>query len=158
MAFHVGDKVIHCTFGLGEITQIEEKSINGHQTSCYVVRVPDMTVWVPTDEAGQNSLRLPTPPEEFMKTLPILTSPNENLLEDRVERKNQLVDQLKDGQLSSICRVVRDLRHYQRNSKLNDQEKSILERAVKSLITEWTFSMGTPQHQAYQAMESMLQS
>jgi RNA polymerase-interacting CarD/CdnL/TRCF family regulator len=158
MGFHIGDKVIHCTFGLGEITDIEKKTINGHLTNCYVVRFTDMAVWVPTEDPEQNSLRVPTPPEEFMKTLPILTSPNENLLEDRVLRKNQLMEQLKDGQLSSICRVVRDLTHYQRNSKLNDQEKSILERAVNSLLTEWTLSLGTTQHQAYQAMESMLQS
>src|SRR4030042_1686316 len=158
MGFHIDDKVIHCTFGLGEIKEIEEKTINGHLTNCYVVHFTDMTVWVPTDDSEQNSLRVPTPPEEFMKTLPILTSPKENLLEDRVLRKNQLMDQLKDGQLSSICRVVRALTNYQRNSKLNDQEKSILERAVRSLLTEWTLSLGTTQNQAYQAMETMLQS
>ncbi|HEX9092194.1 MAG TPA: CarD family transcriptional regulator [Anaerolineales bacterium] len=158
MAFRIGDKVIHCTFGLGEITQIEEKVINGHPANCYVVQMNDMTIWVPMDDPEQNSLRTPTLPDEFVKTLPILGSPNEDLLEDRVLRKKQLVDQLKDGQLASICRVVRDLRHYQRNSKLNDQEKSILDRAVKSLLTEWTFSLGTPQNQAYLAMENMLQS
>jgi RNA polymerase-interacting CarD/CdnL/TRCF family regulator len=87
MAFEIGEKVIHCSFGLGEITQIEEKSINGHLTNCYVVLTTDMTIWVPTDEEGQNSLRAPTQPEEFMKTLPILTSPNEELMEDRVLRK-----------------------------------------------------------------------
>ena len=158
MAFRIGDKVIHCTFGLGEISQIEEKVINGHPLNCYVVQMNDMTIWVPIDDPEQNSLRTPTPPEEFVKTLPILGSPNEDLLEDRVLRKKQLTDQLKDGQLASICRVVRDLKHYQRSSKLNDQEKSILERAVKSLLTEWTFSLGTPQNQAYLTMENMLQS
>jgi len=158
MAFRIGDKVIHCTFGLGEITQIEEKVINGHPVNCYVVQMNDMTIWVPMDDPEQNSLRAPTLPEEFVKTLPILGSPNEDLLEDRVLRKKQLVDQLKDGQLASICRVVRDLKHYQRSSKLNDQEKSILERAIKSLLTEWTFSLGTPQNQAYLTMENMLQS
>lgn len=158
MSFNIGNKVIHCTFGLGEITQIEEKPINGHLTNCYVVHITDMTVWVPVDGPEQNSLRLPTPTEEFLKTLPILSSPNENLVEDRILRKAQLMDQLKDGQLASICRVVRDLSHYQRSSKLNDQEKSILERAVKSLLTEWTFSVGTPFSQAHQTMETMLQS
>ncbi|MFZ0533145.1 MAG: CarD family transcriptional regulator [Anaerolineales bacterium] len=158
MGFQIGDKVIHCSFGLGDITAIEEKTINGHSTNCYVVSITDMTVWIPIDDLQQNSLRAPTPPEEFIKTLPILTSPTENLLEDRVLRKNQLTEQLKDGQLASICRVVRDLTHYQRNSKLNDQEKSILERAVRSLLTEWTLSLGTPFNQAHQAMESMLQS
>jgi RNA polymerase-interacting CarD/CdnL/TRCF family regulator len=158
MGFCIGDKVFHCTFGLGEITQIEEKVINGHLSRCYVIQLNDMTIWIPTDDTGQSSLRSPTPPDEFIKTLPILSSPNEILLEDRVLRKKQLTDQLKDGHLASICRVVRDLTYYGRNSKLNDQEKSILERAVKSLLTEWTFTLGTPQNQAHQAMESMLGS
>ncbi len=158
MSFQIGDKVIHCTFGLGQITQIEEKVINGNLERCYVVQLNDMTIWVPMDEPGQNSLRIPTPPDEFVKTLPILSSPSEKLLDDRLLRRKQLVDQLKDGQLASICRVVRDLSYYKRSSKLNDQEKSILDRAIKSLLTEWIISLGTTQHQAYQAMESMLGS
>jgi RNA polymerase-interacting CarD/CdnL/TRCF family regulator len=58
------------------------------------------------------------------------------------------MDQIKDGQLSSICRVVRDLSHFKRTSKLNDQERSILERTVKSLLTEWAYSLGIPLSQA----------
>ena len=156
MGFCIGDKVFHCNFGLGEVTQIEQKVINGHLTSCYVIQLNDMIIWVPMDGTEQSSLRSPTHPDEFIKPLPILSSPNEILLEDRVLRKKQLTDQLKDGHLESICRVVRDLTSYGRNSKLNDQEKSILERAVRSLLTEWTFTLGTSQIQAHQAMERML--
>jgi len=157
MAFQIGDKVIHCTFGLGEITQIEEKSINGHLTSCYVVDITNMTIWIPIDDQQQNSLRLPTSPEEFNKVLPILSSPNEKLEDDRVLRKEHLMEQMRDGQLSSICRVVRDLTHFQRISKLNDHERAILERAIKSLLAEWSLSLGTPVNQAHEAMVSMLQ-
>lgn len=158
MNFQIGSQVIHCTFGLGEIIQIEEKTINGKPENCYVVRMNDMTMWIPMDDQDQNSLRMPTPPEEFIRTLPILISQNEELLEDRELRKKQLTEQLKDGQLASICRVVRDLSHYQRNSRLNYQEKSILERAINSLLTEWVFSLGITQPQAHLAMESMLQA
>ncbi|OGN89289.1 MAG: hypothetical protein A2Y88_11865 [Chloroflexi bacterium RBG_13_48_10] len=157
MAFHIGEKVIHCTFGLGEITQIEEKIINGQPTNCYVVKINDMTIWIPIDDQGQNSLRLPTPPKEFLKVIPILSSPTEKLQDDRVLRKSQLMEQLRDGQLASICRIVRDLTHFQHNTKLNDQEKSILERAVNSLLAEWTLSLGTPLSQAHQSMQSMLE-
>ncbi len=156
MSFEIGDKVIHSTFGLGEIIQIEEKVINGDLTNCYVIQLNDMTIWVPIDDSGHSSLRAPTPPDEFINTLPILSSPNEVLLEDRILRKKQLTDQLKDGQLASICRVVRDLSHYQRSSKLNDQERTILDRAVKSLLTEWTLTLGTTQLQAHQKMDSLL--
>jgi RNA polymerase-interacting CarD/CdnL/TRCF family regulator len=67
------------------------------------------------------------------------------------------MEQMRDGQLSSICRVIRDLTNFQRNSKLNDQEKSILERATRSLLEEWTLSLGTPTNQAHLAMQTMLQ-
>ncbi|OGN92389.1 MAG: hypothetical protein A2Y88_09075 [Chloroflexi bacterium RBG_13_48_10] len=157
MAFHIGDKVIHCSFGLGEITQIENKVINGDSTQCYVVNISNMMIWIPTKDQEQNSLRLPTSPEEFNKVLPILSSPNEKLEDDRVLRKQHLMEQMRDGQLSSICRVVRDLTHFQRISKLNDNERAILERAIKSLLAEWSHSLGTPVNLAQQAMESMLQ-
>lgn len=157
MSFNVGDHVIHCTFGIGKIIRVEQKHIHGKLTQCYVVRIDEMTVYVPVDDPENNSLRLPTPPERFVKTIPILTSPTEGLEEDRLQRKKQLLDQLRDGQLASICKVVRDLTHYQRNSKLNDQEKSFLERAVNSLLTEWTLTMDVSLQQAQQAMENMLE-
>ena len=39
MGFHIGDKVIHCTHGLGEIVQIEQKVIRDRLTDCYVVQI-----------------------------------------------------------------------------------------------------------------------
>jgi RNA polymerase-interacting CarD/CdnL/TRCF family regulator len=156
MRFHIGDKVIHWTYGLGEIVQIEEKPINGHLKNCYVFQTTDMTIWIPIDELQQHSLRQPTSPEEFSRLYSILQSPGEQLQEDRQMRKDQLMKQLRDGQLASICKVVRDLTYYKRSGKLNDQERTILERAEKSLLTEWTYSLGLPLHQAHQAMTNLL--
>lgn len=156
MCFQIGDKVIHWSYGLGEIEDIEEKPINDQPTTCYVFRTPDLTIWVPVDDNSQQSLRRPTPPEEFEPLYAILTSPGEVLFEDRVERKNQLMTRLRDGQLASICRVVRDLWQYKRAAKLNDQERSILERAERSLLTEWTYSLGVPLNKAQQTMFSLL--
>ncbi len=156
MNFHVGDKVIHWTHGLGEIESVEEKVIDGNPTNCYVVRTTDLTIWIPINDLQQQSLRVPTPPQEFDKLYAILSGPNEALMEDRLLRKDQLMTQMKDGQLSSICRVIRDLTYFKRVSKLNDQEKSILERAMKSLLTEWTYSLGMPVNQAHESISNML--
>ena len=114
MGFKIGDKVIHWTYGLGEIVRIEEKPINDNLTNCYVFQTSDMTIWIPIDEVQQHSLRQPTKPDEFVRLYDILGSPGEKLDEDRVMRKNQLMMQLKDGQLASICKVVRDLTYYKR--------------------------------------------
>ena len=156
MGFKIGDNVIHWTYGLGEIVRIEEKPIHDHTTNCYVFQTSDMTIWIPIDALQQHSLRQPTEPDEFVRLYAILSSPGEALQEDRLLRKNELMTQLKDGQLASICRVVRDLTHAKRNGKLNYQEKYILERAETSLLTEWTYSLGLPMSQAHQAMTSML--
>lgn len=156
MGFDIGEKVIHCAYGLGEIVNIEEKNINGCLTKCYVVRTSDLTIWIPINDLQQHSLRLPALPEEFLKLSAILTNPSENLLEDRVLRKDKLMAQMNDGQLASICRVVRDLTHYKRSTRLSSQEKSILEKAMNSLLTEWTYSLGMSLNQAQQAMTNLL--
>jgi RNA polymerase-interacting CarD/CdnL/TRCF family regulator len=158
MDFKIGDKVIHWTHGLGEVVHIEEKSILNEPKKCYVVRTPELMIWIPIDDLHQCSLRLPTPPEEFVSLIAILTSPSEKLLDDRVLRKNQLMAQIKDGQLTSICRIVRDITHFGRSAKLNDQERSILERAMNSLLTEWTYSLGMTLSQAQMAVTSLLSS
>jgi len=157
MDYHVGDKVIHSIYGLGEVVRIEEKIINGRPTNCYVVSVNELTIWIPINDSHQNSLRTPTMPGEFEELFTILTSPGETLPEDRLLRKDLLVEQLKNGQLSSICQVVRDLTHWKRTKKLNDQEKSILERAINSLLTEWIYSLGVSRHQAQQGLAKMLE-
>jgi RNA polymerase-interacting CarD/CdnL/TRCF family regulator len=156
MGFKIGDKVIHWTYGLGEIVRIEEKPINDQLTNCYVFQTSDMTIWIPIDAVKQHSLRQPTEPDEFIRLYDILTSPGEALQEDRVTRKNELMTLMRDGQLASICKVVRDLTHAKRGGKLNYQEKCFLERAENSLLTEWTYSLGLPLSQAHQAMTSML--
>ncbi len=157
MDFQIGDKLIHSTYGLGEVVLIEEKNIHGRATNCYVFRTHDLTIWIPIDDLHQNSLRKPTMPNEFTNLFSILTSPGEPLPEDRILRKDQLTEYLKNGQIKSICQVVRDLTHFKRRKKLNDQEKFILERATDSLLTEWIYALGVSRNQAEHAMLKLLE-
>ncbi len=156
MGFHVGDKVIHSTYGLGEIVYIEEKIIREHLTNCYVIRTHDLMIWIPINDAQQQSLREPTTPDEFVRLFALLKSPGEALPTDRMQRKDALLERMRDGQLSSICTVVRDLTSFKRSAKLNDQERSLLERAMNSLLTEWIFSLRVPLSQAQQTMMELL--
>ena len=157
MNYQIGDKVIHGTFGLGEIIRIEARNIHDQPTNCYVVRTADLTIWVPIDEVEQHSLRLPTTPEEFSSMIAILSSPGEELPIDRHQRQSQLQNQIKDGQLGSICRAVRDLRHLQRSKRLNDSERYLLDRSSQSLLTEWTYSLGISRSQAQQTLTNLLE-
>jgi RNA polymerase-interacting CarD/CdnL/TRCF family regulator len=157
MGFQVGDQVIHLSHGLGKIVQIEEKIIHDRKTPCYVVCTRELTVWVPFDDPGRCTLRAPTTENEFEALFKVLNSPNEPLPDDRWERKTYLLEQLNDGQLISICRLVRDLSGYGRKKKLNDVDKAILDRAQNFLLAEWVFALSVPLSQARKKMGELLQ-
>jgi len=156
MKYHVGDQVIHWTYGLGEIIQLEEKAISGVKALYYVVRIRDMMLWVRADDNLEGSLRRPTPGSEFKRLFDILRSPCTALSNDRLERKLYLQEQMRDGRLEGICRVVRDLTSYRRMKKLNDNDNTILERARNFLITEWKLSLSVTSAQAESELAQML--
>jgi RNA polymerase-interacting CarD/CdnL/TRCF family regulator len=65
--------------------------------------------------------------------------------------------QMKDGQLESICKVIRDLVAFRRLKKLNDFDAAILERAQKFLLNEWQISLGTPKAEAERELNALLE-
>jgi RNA polymerase-interacting CarD/CdnL/TRCF family regulator len=158
MGFQIGDKVIHWNYGLGEVRQMDEKIIHDRQRDCYIVSCGDLMIWVPIEDSGECSLRSPTPAEEFDQLFEIIKSPSEALPEDRAERRLVLLEELKAGSLATVCRLIRDLRGFGQEKKLNDQERSILLRAKNFFLAEWAYSLSVPLHQAQQEMEALLGS
>ena len=148
MDYHVGDIVIHWHYGLGEIVQMDEKFIHERQMLCYVVRIRDLSIWVTADEPGMSKLRRPTPESDFEDLFAILRSPGGPLPVNRFERKTHLSERMRDGELASICSVIRDLTLCRREKRLNDNDKSTMERARSFLLTEWMYSLSVSQSQA----------
>ena len=156
MDFQVGEKVVHWNYGMGEILQLDEKLLAGQMTRCYVVRIRDLTIWVPILQKGDSSLRLPTPRDEFENLFTILRSPGEILSNDRLERRTQLIEKIRDGKLESICQVLRDLSLYRQAKKLNDHDKTILERAQNFLLNEWRLALTVSLPEAERELERLL--
>jgi RNA polymerase-interacting CarD/CdnL/TRCF family regulator len=156
MDFDVGDKVVHWNYGLGEILMMDVKFIHGREMLCYVVKIQDLTIWVTADDPEKSSLRSPTPEGDFGELFEILQSQGEPLPVDRFDRKAQLTERMKDGKLTSICSVIRDLFFYRREKKLNDYDKNTLNRAQSFLLTEWMFSLAVPQLQAKDELLQLL--
>ena len=57
--FQVGDRVIHWTYGPGQIVQVEEKQVASEMVEYYKVQVKDLTIWVPLKEFGEAALAQP---------------------------------------------------------------------------------------------------
>lgn len=156
MNFHVGDTVIHWTFGLGKIVGVEERDVAGQKTLFYMVKVRDLTVCVPIDSRTESRLRSPTSAREFKKLFAILKGSGDSLSEDRLERKALLRKGLADGKAEAICHVIRDLSTLSKTKSLNDDDKNILRRAQGLLCAEWGFSLSVPLEQAESELQSLL--
>ncbi len=156
MDFHVGDQVVHWSYGPGEIIQLDVKVLSGRKSHYYVVQIGDLTLWVPIKESGESSLRLLTPPSRFKQLFAILRSPGETLAGDRMERKQQLSERMRDGQLESICRVIRDLSLFKQTQKMSEMDTAILNRAQTFLLTEWVRSLSVPLSQATEELQQLL--
>ena len=156
MDFQVGDQVVHASYGPGEIVQLDEKVLSGRKHKYYVVQIKDLTLYVPADQETNTSLRTPTPASQFKSLFAIITGDGESLSENRLERKAQLTEVMRDGTLESICRVIRDLTCYSRTKKLSETDSALLERARNFLLTEWQVSLDVPFSQAEKDLKQLL--
>ena len=156
MTFQIGEKVIHLNHGLGEIVDIEERKVHGENVRCYVFKSPSLTIWVPVTVETQNNLRAPTSKREFYKHVSVLKDSIEPLSEDHLQRKTQLTQLMNEGQLKSICRIIRDLSVFGRDVKLSDADKSILDRAKNSLLVEWVYTQSVPLPHAQEKMAELI--
>jgi RNA polymerase-interacting CarD/CdnL/TRCF family regulator len=158
MNFHEGDLVMHCTYGLGKIIQLEERIVFGPAVMYYAVQIGDMTVWVPADDNLEKRLRPPTRGNEFQRLLDILSGPGEPLPNDRNERRVLLAEWLKEGSAESLCRVIRSLASFHEAKPLSDNDQMLMKRAQHSLIAEWSYSLAIPTAQAEHEMQHLLTS
>lgn len=156
MEFQIGDKVVHRSYGVGEILQYDEKTLAGQAELYYVVRIKDMTIWVPINGSGEGSLRPTTPATEFEHLFEILGNSGETLSSDRLERRTELNDRLQRGTLESVCRIIRDLVCLRRHRKLNEHDNSVLERAQNLFVEEWVLALAVPRAEAQREMRRIL--
>lgn len=156
MDFHVGDPVIHWSFGFGKIVSIEERVHANRTAPFYFVEIAGLTICVPIDSQTESRLRSPKTALEFRDLFAILREEGEVLPENRIERKATLRKKLTDGSAETVCQVVRDLTAMARKKPLSDDDRSILRRAEGLLCAEWAYSLSVPLAQAGHDLEELL--
>jgi CarD family transcriptional regulator len=156
MTYQIGEKVIHSLYGFAEIIGIENKDIQGVSQQYYVVKTKEMSIWVPTSENITSKLRLPSSKNDFLSCFDILKSKYSPFSSDRYERKTNIQTKLNIGSLDSMCELIRDLSFYKSQNKLNDTEKSILEKIMLILLDEWRYVFNITNSQARSELNKLL--
>ena len=148
MEFQIGDWVVHCTHGLGQIMAIEERINNEIKSFYYMVQVADLSIWVPMDENLESRLRPPNDAAGFLESISVLSEPAESLPNDYRQRNLQLHERLKDGGVEAYCKVIRDLAAYRQDHPSSDYDSTLMKHVQKILLREWRHSLSITLHAA----------
>lgn len=156
MGFQIGDWVVHCAHGLGQVHAIEERTNNNKAALYYMIQLRDFTVWVPADENQNSRLRPPASAVEFHKLLATLSEPADQLPDDRRQRNLQLLEMLKDGSVESMCRVLRNLAAHRHHRTWSEYDSALMNRVQKALVGEWSFIFSVPPLDAEVELQKLL--
>jgi len=137
IAYSLGDWVVHASYGVGQITRIEDKPIQEVNTQCYKVKTKDCIYWFPKTEFGNPRIRPVASEEKFHEVIKNLRSKASTQDTDR-ELWKQAIDEVQaNNDLISISLLVRDLSTQQVIRGLNQNERNALNANKERLLVEW---------------------
>ena len=159
MQFKVSDLVVHATYGVGRIVEIEEKMFSEKGTRLYYkITLPKRTVWIPVEAQEASGLRLVTLKSDLNQYRTLLKSPPVALHKNHYWRHLELVSRLKQGSFQVVCEVVRDLTAWSWRKPLGQTDTSTLRQTRESLYQEWATAAGVSLAEASKEVESLLRA
>jgi CarD family transcriptional regulator len=137
--FHIGDKAVYPSHGVGEVVGIETREVSGRQQSFYILRIADsgMTVMVPTENITQVGLREVIPTREVKKIFAILRSKDVPSCRQTWNRRyREYMEKIKTGSLFEVAEVLRELSLLRGRKDLSFSERKMLETARTLVVQE----------------------
>jgi CarD family transcriptional regulator len=141
VSFKVGDNVVCPSYGVGEVTAIEQKAIGGNVKPFYIIKILDsnMKFMLPADgtsTAGVRSLVDSREVREIYKILKTSREPDKEEKRRWTKRCRRYTDMLRSGSAQQVAEVLRDLLSMSGRKELSFAERKILESARGMLVKE----------------------
>jgi CarD family transcriptional regulator len=157
MQFKISDQVVHPTYGIGHIVDIEEKRFAQQESQWYYkVRLPKRTLWLPVETQEASGLRPITAKSELDWYRNLLKSPPLPLERNHHRRHPALLRRLKEGSFQVLCEVVRDLTAWGWRKPLGPTDMATLRKIRQSLSQEWATAAGVSPNEAIKEIDSLL--
>jgi CarD family transcriptional regulator, regulator of rRNA transcription len=141
--FTVGDKAVHPSHGVGEVTSIEQREIGGTRTTFYILRILDngMKVMVPTTAATQVGLRGIMSDAEANDILTTMRAREVAVdVQPWSRRFRVYTEMIKSGSATEIAKVLRDMNRLKFDKELSFGERRLLDQARGLLLKELAFA------------------
>jgi CarD family transcriptional regulator len=137
--FRVGDKAVHPSHGVGEVTAIEDREIGGTRGRFYILRILDnaMKVMVPTSAATQVGLRGIMSDKEATNILTTMKAREVAVdVQPWSRRFRVYTEMIKSGSPTEIAKVLRDMNRLKFDKDLSFGERRLLDQARSLLLKE----------------------
>jgi CarD family transcriptional regulator len=141
--FKVGDKAVHPSHGVGEVTAIEKREIGGSSQNFYILKILDnaMKVMVPTSAATQVGLRAIMSDKEANNILSTMRAREVAVdVQPWSRRFRVYTEMIKSGSPVEIAKVLRDMNRLKFDKDLSFGERRLLDQARSLLLKELAFA------------------
>lgn len=141
--FKVGDKAVHPSHGVGEVTAIEKRDIGGSTQNFYVLKILDnaMKVMVPTSAATQVGLRGIMSDKQANDILTTMKAREVAVdVQPWSRRFRVYTEMIKSGSPVEIAKVLRDMNRLKFDKDLSFGERRLLDQARSLLLKELAFA------------------
>lgn len=155
MRFQVDDAVVYPACGIGRIAGLVTQRFHESEARQYYEVVTDKsTIWVAVE--GATGLRPVTGKTELGRYRSLLRQAPGSMVADSRQRRQELINRLKDGSFAVLCEVVRDLTAMSWRKPLNEADSMALRKTRDSLAEEWAAAAGIPVQQANDEIAALL--
>jgi CarD family transcriptional regulator len=151
----IGNKVIHNSYGLCEITAIEMQNTYYGKQDCYIIYMNKTKIMIPV--LHSEMLRCPIKKEEVAKVLEVFGKLDE--LPDELSFKERIrlfSEKFKTNDILKLAEILRDMAFLGETDKLKAQEKSLRERINKILSDEISFVQNISKQEAQRLIDRHL--
>lgn len=135
--YSLGDRIIHRSYGVGQIESIDHKPVNGVKVECFKVKTEHGYFWFPTESTENPRIHPVAPNELLQKALKILRSPPQELELDPLLWQERIDEVQNEGDLLAISLLVRDLAGLKTKSKLQRTQETAFSKLKVRLLREW---------------------
>jgi len=158
IVYEIGDHVVYPHHGAGQVVKKEEKTILGETREYLTIKIlhNDMTVMVPSCNAGKAGLRRVIDEETVKKVLGVLTADCSEMPKNWNRRFKHNRDKIKTGDIYELAEVVRNLAIREQDKGLSTGEKQMYTRAKKILASELMYALEKSEDEAEAYLDQIL--
>lgn len=157
-AFKVGEKAVYPAHGVGEITDIQKRTIAGKQRAFYILTIIEngMKIMVPTETASSTGLRNVINREEANTVMGILRSDEIAVKTQPWNRRyREYMEMLKSGSPQEVAKVLRDLYRLKTEKDLSFGERRLLDTARTLLVTELALALSSTEREMEESIRDI---